>query len=127
MAIGKIIDDRAMMTGWPWSPLKLDSSSSLHSCGGSPWCCIKVADDVRASISIWSDESSIDVLWDRPANHDGRLRRVLEAGAISFVIDAIGDNAGDSSVGSDVGEGGNEANEGCNRHERHVGEIFVEL
>ena len=113
------------MTSWPWSPLKLNSSSSLDSCRGSPWCCIKVTDDVRTTISIWGDESSIDVLWDRPANHNGRFRRVLKAGTVSFVIDSISNDAGYPTVGSDVGDGGNEANEGSGSHERHISDNFV--
>lgn len=85
VAVGEVINDRAMMRLWPGGPLKLHSPASSNRDRQRRWRGIIMADDVGAAEIAWVDESGVLVSRGVPAYHRGMARRVGKANFVARV------------------------------------------
>lgn len=78
-----------------------------------------MADDVWRRVARGVDEATILGQRGSPARNLGWVLLVLEGGVIALEVFAIGNNAGDDAVGSDLADEGKCADEGGGLDQRH--------
>ena len=69
IAIGKVVNDWAVMANRPWGPQKLDNSSSLDRGSCLAWSSTKMTDNIWEGIVVWVDETVTQVFRDRPTDN----------------------------------------------------------
>lgn len=90
IAVGQIVEDRALVGGGPLVPLDLEGVAGVDGCSDARGCGAEVADNVRRGIAGGRDEGVGQVVGNAPADDNGRRVLVLVAGVISMVAGRLG-------------------------------------
>ena len=119
VAVSKVVDDRAVMTLWPSSPLELDFPPGFDRGRCLTWGGAQMADDLWGSVVVWVDEASTLILWNGPTNNFGGRSLVLQGWGVPLVVDPVGHYTGDNTVRSDVRNEEKRSNKDRSSHDRH--------